>query len=98
MQQKKIGLTSYNLLRFSKLKVMYLFLVSKRFTDSQHTQKNSHFWLSQLGHMGHNELMSFPTLNIVKLKMKKKKTLGLNDIVFWMYSLIVLIKKIVRDT
>ena len=52
---------------------MYLFLVSKRFADSQHQIKFSHFWLSQLGHMSHNEMMSFPTLNNANLKMKKKK-------------------------
>ena len=61
---------------------MYLFLVSKRFADSQHQIKFSHFWLSQLGHMSHNEMMSFPTLNNANLKMKKKKKLGLNDVVF----------------
>ena len=72
------------MLRFSELKVMYLFLVSKRFADSPHQIKFSHFWLSQLGHMSHNGMMSFPipVLNNANLKMKKKKTLGVNDVVF----------------
>ena len=77
---------------------MYLFLVSKRFADSQHTKNDSHFWLSQLGHMGHNELMSFPTLNNVKLKMKEKKKNTWFERHCVLNVLIVLIKKIVRDT
>ena len=54
------------------------------FADSQHQIKFSHFWLSQLGHMSHNGMMSFPipVLNNANLKMKKKKTLGVNDVVF----------------